>query len=50
MEAHEKSFAFMNGAIRIEIPFFQRGYVWNKIGNQERNVQFCFHVVHYMLR
>lgn len=30
MEAHEKSFAFMNGAIRIEIPFFQRGYVWNK--------------------
>lgn len=31
MESHEKSFAFMNGAIRIEIPFFQRGYVWNKI-------------------
>lgn len=26
MEAHEKSFAFMNGAIRIEIPFFKRGY------------------------
>ena len=30
MEAHEKSFAFMNGPIRIEVPFFQRGYVWNK--------------------
>lgn len=30
MEAHEKSFTFMNGPIRIEIPFFQRGYVWNK--------------------
>ena len=27
MEAHEKSFAFMNGAIRIEIPFFQRGHM-----------------------
>lgn len=27
MEAHEKSFAFMNGAIRIEIPFVQRGYM-----------------------
>lgn len=30
MEAHEAAFAFMNGAIRVEIPFFQRGYVWNK--------------------
>ncbi|MBD5532754.1 MAG: DUF262 domain-containing protein [Lachnospiraceae bacterium] len=30
MEAHEKSFTFMNGPIRIEIPFFQRGYVWNQ--------------------
>lgn len=30
MEAHEKSFSFMNGPIRIEVPFFQRGYVWNK--------------------
>ncbi len=30
MEAHETSFSFMNGPIRIEIPFFQRGYVWNK--------------------
>ncbi len=29
MEAHETSFSFMNGPIRIEIPFFQRGYVWN---------------------
>ncbi len=29
MEAHEKSFTFMSGPIRIEIPFFQRGYVWN---------------------
>ena len=29
MEAHETSFTFMNGTIRIEIPFFQRGYVWN---------------------
>ena len=30
MEAHEAAFAFMNGAIRVEIPFFQRGYVWTK--------------------
>ena len=30
MEAHEAAFAFMNGSIRIEIPFFQRGYVWNE--------------------
>lgn len=30
MEAHETAFAFMNGTIRIEVPFFQRGYVWNK--------------------
>ena len=30
MEAHEKAFTFMAGPIRIEIPFFQRGYVWNE--------------------
>lgn len=30
MEAHESAFTFMNGPVRIEIPFFQRGYVWTK--------------------
>lgn len=30
MEAHEAAFTFMKGAIVVEIPFFQRPYVWNE--------------------
>ena len=30
MEAHEAAFTFMRGAICVEVPFFQRPYVWNK--------------------
>lgn len=30
MEAKQSAFSFIKGPIRIEIPYFQRGYVWNK--------------------
>ena len=30
MEAHEAPFTFMKGSLRIEIPFFQRPYVWTE--------------------
>lgn len=35
MEAHEAAFTFMKGAISVEIPFFQRPYVWNEENWQE---------------
>lgn len=29
MEAREQAFYFMQATMCVEIPFFQRGYVWN---------------------
>lgn len=30
MEANSESFSFLNNAGSVEVPFFQRGYVWDK--------------------
>lgn len=35
MEAREQAFYFMQAAMKVEIPFFQRGYVWNEANWEE---------------